>query len=113
MSSNFPLNYNDNEICLYNIIAPEGYQVLLTIKSFNLGNGDTLSVHDDYIATTTSQILEFSGRASSASSDSFYSPTVFETYRSTGQALVIVLFADESETDTGFYATVSVVEGMM
>ena len=112
MSSNFPLNYNNNEICIYTVIAPEGKQLLLTLDSFNLAYGDVLHVYDDYLAIGYSQLLEFSGRASSSSSYSIYSPTVFETYRSTGQSFVILFLSDESETDEGFHGILSVIEGM-
>ena len=124
MSSNYPLNYNTDEICIYTVIAPEGKQLLLTLNSFRLANRDILYVFDDEIALGFPQ-LKLRGRAdetSSSVSSDFQSSSVSanldfssifdEPFRSTGQALVLVFLSDEIKTDEGFHVTLSVIEGM-
>ena len=124
MSSNFPLNYNNNEICLYTVIAPEEKQLLLTLNSFDLAERDILYVYDAKIALgfprltlrgredeTSSSSVSFDFRSSVSGPIDFSS--IFDgAFRSTGQALVLVFLSDEIKTDEGFHATLSVIEGM-
>ena len=112
MSSNFPLNYNNDEICLYTVIAPKGKQILLTVNSFNLADGDILHIYDGEIALGLPELKLKRSRTVATSSSSFDFVAVFETFRSTGQALVLMFLSDEIETDEGFHAALSVVEGM-
>ena len=116
MSSNFPLNYNNNEICLYTVIVPEGKQALLTMNSVELATGDELYVYDDDLAIGSPNLVYSSKDDDASYAISFNTfnsfSDVVDSFRSSGQALVLLFLSDEIETDRGFQATLSVIEGM-
>ncbi|TSK20132.1 CUB and sushi domain-containing protein 3 [Bagarius yarrelli] len=90
LSPNYPLNYDNNHECIYNIQVQRGKGINITASSFRLAQGDILKVYDG--PDNTADVI---GAFSSSS-------MMGVTLSSTSNHLWLEFFSDQDDTAEGF-----------
>ncbi|KAK3515420.1 hypothetical protein QTP70_018872 [Hemibagrus guttatus] len=90
LSPNYPLNYDNNHECIYNIQVQRGKGINITASSFRLAQGDILKVYDGP-DNTADLIGAYSG-----------SSMLGVTLSSTSNHLWLEFFSDQDDTAEGF-----------
>jgi len=94
---NYPNNYSINKICTWTIKVGTNEEVELEFQRVDL-EGDS-SCRYDYIEVRDGD------NEYAAIKEKFCGNTVPEVIKSSGDALYVEFFSDESDTKTGFYAS--------
>ncbi|XP_058232392.1 CUB and sushi domain-containing protein 3 isoform X1 [Hemibagrus wyckioides] len=98
LSPNYPLNYDNNHECIYNIQVQRGKGINITASSFRLAQGDILKVYDG--PDNTADLI---GAYSSSS-------MLGVTLSSTSNHLWLEFFSDQDDTAEGFKLSYSSFE---
>uniref|UniRef100_A0A8B9KMC1 CUB and Sushi multiple domains 3a n=1 Tax=Astyanax mexicanus TaxID=7994 RepID=A0A8B9KMC1_ASTMX len=93
LSPNYPLNYENNHECIYNIQVQTGKGINISASTFHLAQGDVLKVYDGP-DNTVDVIGAFSG-----------SSMMGVTLTSTSNHLWLEFYSDQDDTAEGFRLT--------